>query len=121
MSDPATGANRYPTSLRILHWIRAVLILGLVAVGLTAFLLAGRGDGVYQVGWDDGDFVLEGRPGIAAHQPLHQGLHVALKLGVLVFGRVDRQLLEGLRAEVELEIFGRASRARIRVRGRFAK
>ncbi|MDO7835531.1 cytochrome b [Sphingobium sp. HBC34] len=33
MSDAPVGANRYPLSLRILHWIRAILILGLIALG----------------------------------------------------------------------------------------
>lgn len=33
MSEHGANVNRYPLSLRILHWIRAVLILGLITLG----------------------------------------------------------------------------------------
>lgn len=34
MSDPAAVVNRYPLALRLLHWVRAALILGLLPLGL---------------------------------------------------------------------------------------
>lgn len=34
MGDSAAVVNRYPFALRLLHWIRAALILGLLALGL---------------------------------------------------------------------------------------
>lgn len=33
MSEQTTAIQRYPLSLRVLHWIRAILILGLIALG----------------------------------------------------------------------------------------
>lgn len=40
MTASTSDANRYPLALRILHWIRAVLILGLIALGWTMVSLS---------------------------------------------------------------------------------
>lgn len=33
-AEPTSSAQRYPAAMRVLHWCRAVLILGLIALGI---------------------------------------------------------------------------------------
>jgi len=75
MSDPTTGTNRYPFSLRLLHWIRAILILGLIAVGWTMTSLSDSTPSKFDVLY-----------------PLHK------EFGVLVFLVAATQLLIRLRS-----------------------
>lgn len=75
MSHPASVVNRYPLALRILHWVRAALILGLLPLGLVMVSLPDATPAKFETLY-----------------PLHK------ELGVLLFFIAVTQLLTYLRS-----------------------
>lgn len=49
MSVPKPVIDRYPLAMRVLHWVRAVLILGLIAVGWTMVSLNDDASGKFDI------------------------------------------------------------------------